>query len=488
MDEVCGLGALMAAGWVALTLSRESRSVRPLILPRITRKLPLPKELARKLLRLMSKSTTAQPIQARFWMLKHPRAPWIFGIALTILALIQALHRARQGRCALLKWGHHFDTFFAGGELYGVGAEGYPTLPFSLVVMAPFDLAGDLVGPMLWAILKVALAWWIVTRAFRLVGQSGVPLAPVFALGVIAISFRPLLSDITHGNLNILVGATVASAAWSWHRGHAIAAGFWLGLGTVLKVTPALGLVWFLRKRSPRGAIGMGLGVLFALVLPALIVGWSRNIEYMGHWWHQMVTPYLGAERLDLLQTEHINQSMFGVLARYLTDSVAIPIGTLGLTENVSIHWVDLTLSQFHFVHRAGCVLVLAFLLWCSDGSRSPAKGSQILGEFCLLGLAMLFLSERSWKHHYVLLAFPMTFLVWHWRYSLRESSRKLAGSALLVATLLIACTGSGFLGKYASKLAEAHGAFLLGGLALFFATGVLLRRGRDGEAPQTTP
>ncbi len=430
----------------------------------------------------MSKSTFPQPFFARLGFLKHPQAPWMLGAALTTLALVQALHRAQQGRCALLKWSEHFDTFYAGGELYGVGAEGYPTLPFSLLLMAPFDLAGVLLGPVLWAVFKVGLAWWIVTRAFRLVAQGGVPLAPIAALAVIAISFRPLLSDITHGNLNILVGATVASAAWSWHRGRELSSGFWLGLGTVLKVTPALGLVWYLRKSSLRGLGGMGLGVLVALLLPALVVGWTRNFEYMGDWWQQMVTPYLGAERLDLLQTEHINQSLFGVLARYLTDSVAIPAGTLGLTESVSINLASLSLERFHLVHRAGCLVLLGFLLWCSNAERKGSPGRRVLGEFCLLGLAMLFLSERSWKHHYVLLVFPMAFLVSYWRDGLDQVARRLAGGALLVATLLIACTGSGFLGKYGSKLAEAHGAFLLGGLALFFATGFLLRRAETSD------
>jgi alpha-1,2-mannosyltransferase len=430
----------------------------------------------------LPKSTHHKPFLARFGFLGHPRAPWILGLGLSILGLIQALHRARQGRCALLKWGPHFETLFEGGELYGVGAEGYPTLPFSLMVMAPFDALGAIAGSLMWALFKIGLAWWIVTRAFRMVNAQQPLLAPGAALFVIVISFRPLLSDITHGNLNILVGATVASAAWSWSRSKPLASGFWLGIGTVLKITPALGLIWYLRKRSIKGLTGMGIGILVGLILPALVVGWSRNLDYLGEWWQQMVSPYLAAERLDLMQTEHINQSLFGVMARYLTDSVAIPAGTAGLTQDLSIALAHLSLDTFHTVHRLACGLVLAILLWCSRTKREDQPGPQVLAEFCLLALAMLFLSERSWKHHYVLLVFPITYLVAHWQSAADLAQRRVAGAAVLLAMLLFGASGTAFLGTYGSKLAESYGAYLMGGLVLFSATGWISARSRGSQ------
>ncbi len=411
-------------------------------------------------------------------VLGHPRAPWVLGIALSILALIQALHRAKQGRCALLKWDWAFEAFFEGGELYGIGAEGYPTLPFSLVVMSPFHLAGPVPGAFLWAVFKVALAWWIVTRAVRMINSKERYLAPGALLVVLVFSFRPLLSDITHGNINLLVGATVASAAWSWFRGNEFRSGLWLGIGTVLKVTPALGALWLLRKRSWRGLLGMAVGLGLGLWLPAFVVGFSRNAEYASGWWSQMVQPYLDSRALALMQTEHINQSLFGVLARFVTDSVAIPAVTTRDLGDVSIHWIELPYATFHRLHQGLSALILGFLLWRSSGRREGGSnlGPQVLAEFSMLALAMLFLSGRSWKHHYVLLVFPLAFLTAHITSGQGQTQRRLALFAVVAAMVLFGCTGSGFLGDHGSNLAEAYGVYFFGGLALFVASGWLAR------------
>ncbi|MFT7485221.1 MAG: alpha-1,2-mannosyltransferase [Candidatus Paceibacteria bacterium] len=401
-------------------------------------------------------------------LLNHRRAPWILGLALSILALLQAQHRAGQGRCALFKWDSAFEAFFSAGELYSIGAEGYPTLPFSLILMAPFHAAGPYVGACLWALFKVGLAWWIVTRALRMLEGR---LAPAWTLLVIVISLRPLLSDITHGNINLVVGASVATAAWSWFQGQEFRTGFWFGVGTILKVTPALGLLWLLRKKSWRGLSGMTCGLLFALTLPALFVGWTRNVHYMNGWWSQMVEPYLQSRTLTLMQTEHINQSLFGVLARYVTDSVAIPDITSGM-GNIRIHFASLSAGAFHRLHQALSALLLGSLLWRSAGRERAGT----LAQFSMLALAMLFLSERSWKHHYVLLVFPVAFLVAHATCNPKALQRHAAALTVALAMLLFGCTGSGLLGDHGSNLAEAYGAYFLGGLALFVATAWLAR------------
>jgi alpha-1,2-mannosyltransferase len=407
-------------------------------------------------------------------VLGHRWAPWALGLGLSLLAAIQALHRARQGRVALLKWEPDFIAFWSNAPLYGRGTEGYPTLPLSLLVMSPFRALGEIPGACAWALFKIGLAWWIVTRALKLASEAERPLTSVAQVAVILFAFRPLASDIQHGNLNLLVGAAVASAAWAWHRGRPLGAGFWLGMGAVLKVTPALGLLFFAWKRSGRGLAGMGLGAIVGLFLPALWIGWERNLELDLSWWDQMIAPYLSGRELTLLQTEHINQSLFGVLARLTSDSVAIPAATTG-TGDLAVNLFSLSVPVFRTLHLAISIATLAFLLACL-APRTDRRGPVILAEFSLLALAMLQLSERSWKHHYVLIAFPIAFLISQLG-SGRTLSARIALAGLVLSTLLIGGTGSAFLGDHGSNLAEAYGSFLVGGLALYVATGVLLRR-----------
>jgi len=405
------------------------------------------------------------------------KSPLVLGMALSVVALIQATHRASQGRNALLKWGPTIDRFGQDLPIYGVGAEGYPTLPLSLCLLSPFHSAGEFWGPLLWATFQICLAWWLVTRALSLVGarQPSIPDWGVWL--VVLLSFRTLMSDIQHGNLNLAVGALVAAAAWSWSRKCEGAAGLWLGIGAVLKVTPALGLVFLLWRRSLRGTLGMALGVTVGLALPALWVGWESNLELDRAWWHQMVEPYLRGRELTLLQTEHINQSLLGVMARYLTDSVAIPARPPGVPADISIHILALAPGSFRRWHLAACALTVAFFLWCLRRREGVRDGRRVLGEFSMLALAMLFLSERSWKHHYVLLAFPIAFLVAQAcapRGSRR--TRLIATVGIVASALLHGATGSAFLGGHGSNLAEAYGAYLVGAFVLYLAVGFGLR------------
>jgi len=412
----------------------------------------------------------------------------ILGIVLSLIAAIQALHRAGQGRAAYLRWAPDAEAFWSGDALYGVGAEGYPTLPLSLLLMSPFRVLGEVPGAFAWALFKIGLAWWIVTRAFALVGRGGAGLGAAGKVAVILLSFRPLLSDVTHGNLNLVVGATVVAGAWAWQRERDLRAGAWLGIGAALKVTPALGLLFLLHQRSWRGVCGLGLGAAVGVLLPALFVGWERNLELAAAWWQQMAAPYLEGRPLGLPQTEHTNQSLLGVLGRLLTDSVAIPGRGEGAAD-LSVSLLHLGSGGFRVVHLAACGAVLAFLWACLAPARRPRVGPWTLGGFALLALAMLFLSERSWKHHYVLLVLPITYLVAQLRGARDGPAFRLALAGLVAAALSVGATGSGLLGGRGSDLAEAYGCYLVGGLALFVAVGLLLRSdGRRHQEGESSP
>jgi len=415
------------------------------------------------------------------------RAILALAIGLSLLALVQARHRAGQGRGALLKWRPAAEALERGEQIYQVGAEGYPTLPLTLLVLRPFHAAGDVAGPLLWALFQVGLAWWIVTRALALAAGRARDFPALGQLVVLLLSLRVLLSDVLHGNVDILVAATVATAAWEWNRARELRAGLWIGLGAVLKVTPALALVYFLWRRSARAAIGVLVSVaLFAFALPGAALGWARNVELARGWWSQMIAPYLAGRPLELLQTEHTNQSLLGVAARHLTDSVAIAARPPVFPRAVSIHWAALDAAAFRAVHLALCAAVVVYLLWCLGPGRAARQaagaraGARVLGEFALLALAMLFLSERSWKHHYVLLCFPLAFLAWRaLRLPRRDARFRVAVLGLAASALLNGLSGSAVLGARASDLAEAWGAWFAGGLALFVACGEILRRDR---------
>jgi hypothetical protein len=86
-----------------------------------------------------------------------------------VLALVQAIHKARRGECALLKWRPQIEALSRGEMIYGreEGAtrEGFPTPPSTALALRPFLALGDVPGALAWAVLKIALAWWMLATA-----------------------------------------------------------------------------------------------------------------------------------------------------------------------------------------------------------------------------------------------------------------------------------------------------------------------------------
>ena len=339
--------------------------------------------------------------------------------------------------------------------------------------MRPFHLAGPRLGPFLWSVFKLGLAWWMLWVALGLAHKNP-RLAPPWVLWVVLLgSFRVLHSDVQHGNLNLVVGATVVLGIVQVARGRDALGGAAFGLGATMKVTPFLGLVWLLARGSWKGVMGLAGGVLAGLLAPAPWLGLERSLQMAGAWTRQMLLPYLGGRELSLLQTEHINQSMLGVLARHLTDAVAIPARARGPLEPLQINWISLEPGTFRAVHLVASLAVLGLFFWTVWRARKQNQGpASALGAGALMGLAMVMLSERSWKHHHVLLPLALVFLTWA---ATKERSRRLALVLLAAAAVAFAGTGDAFLGAYGSDLAEAFGAYAFGDLVLFLGIARLL-------------
>jgi alpha-1,2-mannosyltransferase len=402
------------------------------------------------------------------------------AIALSLLSLVQAVHRARAGRSALIKWRVDVERMWDGGPVYGAdrgdGREGFPTPPLTALALSPFLALGDVPGAIAWAAFKLGLAWWSVIVVLRLAAGRAGDFPRWGAALVTVLCWRVFASDVSHGNVNLALLALLVAAASAWGAGDDERAGLWIGLASALKVTPLLFALHFARKRSWKALAGVAAGLALGLVLvPGLLLGFGRNWELLGGWWSQMAAPYLSGAPVGLMQSEHINQSLLGVLARLLTPAVAIPADAPRYPEDVFVNVLALSPEALRWVHRGAAALVLAALLLWTRAPRGERSGERVVGEWALVTLAMLMLSERSWKQHYVVLLFPLAYLVARaWR---DRGARPTAVAGLAAAALAIALSGSGVLGARGSDLAEAYGLFLCGGIALFVACGHLLAR-----------
>ncbi len=136
----------------------------------------------------------------------------------------------------------------------------------------------------------------------------------------------------------------------------------------------------------------------------------------------------------------------------------------------------------------AGLLVMLALL--CRTRTRDR-RDPRLLGEFALVVLTMLFVSERSWKHHYVTVLLPITYLVSEF-FSPRVGPRGRRAIVLAWALSfgLMAATSSEIGGLFfegqGHEIAQAYGCFMWAGVVLYatVAWRVWKRRNESPPAP----
>lgn len=424
------------------------------------------------------------------------------GLLLAALAIARVADKAADGKGALVRWTPQLEALTEGRDVYrrtddgrvwtgadgsaadaGSG-EGFPGTPFTALVLAPFARLGAVPGSAAFAALKAALAGFVLVVALRaaFTGPDGVSRVPPWAaLLVLAGVVRVWSSDLAHGNTNLLVLGAIGAALLAWYRHMEAFAGFWIALAATLKVTPLLLLAIPIARRSRAGLIGAAAGFVFFLVaIPGGALGMGANLALLFSWADQMLVPYVEGRSLTPLVTQHINQSLLGVLSRWFTDAVAIEARPGTWDTDVSIAVLDLGEGALHWLHRASVLVVVGVSILALGPFRAAAsRPDAALRAFAILALAMLVVSERSWKHHFVVVVLPLAHLAGvAWCEVGR--ARALAIAAIVVALLASFGSGSGVLGDRGSDLAEAWGVHLIGALVLWGACVALQRSSPD--------
>ena len=402
------------------------------------------------------------------------RIVWSTFALLLVVAACWYAKKASDGNSAFVRWREQVRMFwFDGVNIWD--KQMFPNPPIVPISMLPLMLLPTVVGgAMLWFLLKTALAALSARACFRMVGwaSSGRTFSPWGEGVVLLLSLRPILSDLHHGNNNLIILALIVATLSAWRKGYDVLAGLALGLAITYKVTPALFVIYFAYRQSWRTVVSTCLGVgIFLLIAPSLVIGPAFNGVCLHMWWHRILSPFVAGHEMS---GQEINQSMVGVLARLLTKPV-------GRTDRYGMIFADryvLTMAPGTVALIAkgisvGMLGLLAFLCRTQIRRRDDPR---LLGEFSLVVLTMLIVSERSWKHHFVTVLLPYTYLVWQVLKLPRFSSKRLTlVGSLLASAFLMASTSSevgGVLGgSQGHKLAQFYGMFLWAGVVLYGAT-----------------
>ncbi len=424
---------------------------------------------------------------------------WRIGVVVvTLLVLtvvsISFVHKVRQGDGAFERWRPSVDAILQGQNMYGPehldedGEPEFPTTPLVALLLYPLYQLGPVTGAIVLAVAKFAMAalsmWWAIRLAVGVPWRP--PPARAIAL-VVLLTARPIISDIQHGNINLLVLFLIMAGLWVYAHNRPIAGGAILGVATVVKVTPGLFILYFLWKRQWRALIGCAAGIGIALALPALVLGFESNYQMHRAWFDAMILPFLSDS--GTRWAFHINQSITGVVTRLLTDRGGVKIGDS--EDYVRINLLSLDPRTVAWIIR---VLLLATLAWTAYVCRTvtPTRRDWRLAcEWAVVLIAMLLLSERTWKHHYVTMVLPIACVVMHLALRRTEPALRRGLIAALAAFFALTLLTSGELIGWiyrdvAHKFVEGFGSFFLAGLIVYAALSAILLRARAATAPDT--
>ena len=411
-------------------------------------------------------SRLARPAWLAQRRLSGQQAQWLLVVGLVLLLLIvgsqhtlkvsQASRLNTQTKSALLRWLPQVQDASAGRDIWA--DYNFPNPPIVAMLLVPLASLPPLAASLVWLYAKVLLTVWAILWVFRLVESPQRPF-PVWAkVLALLLSLRPILGDLSHGNINLLILFLIVAMLRLDSQRRDWSAGLVLGLAIACKVTPALFVPYFLWKRAWRVVAGAALSLAVCLfVVPALWLGPERNLQGLHSWTRGMIAPYLtGVDKASAVTVSsgtvyrsiHYNQSLPATLHRLLTTSHSfstfegdtfVPLRTHALLEldPASVRWlVKLALVGF------------ALLMgWVCRADRHTARpGARVVAEYAIIALGMLIFSERTWKHHCVSLLLPYAVLCYTLAY-VRSGLRWRLGLVLTASLGLIMVTSPGLLG-----------------------------------------
>lgn len=141
----------------------------------------------------------------------------------------------------------------------------------------------------LWAFASVGLLGWSMTAFYS--GMTGQPFysLPVKTRWVVCffstlLTARFTILHLRFGQSNIFVLALVVLGLTWLIRKQSLRAGIAIGLSIMVKLITLPFGFWFLARRGNRILLGMLLGGLIGVMLPALIVGFNQDVSYHQEW------------------------------------------------------------------------------------------------------------------------------------------------------------------------------------------------------------
>jgi hypothetical protein len=390
---------------------------------------------------------------------------FVFALALVFVYVsIQYIVKVSKSKSAINRWAPQIQQIEVGEDINR--QYNYPNPPIMALILWPFSeliTHSPIAGALVWFYLKLGMAVFCLGAVFRLVESADRPFPPWAKALTVVLSIRPILGDLSHGNVNIFILFLVVGSLIAFSRGRDLIAGTLLALAIACKVTPALFVAYFVWKRAWKVLAGTAIGlVAFFLIIPSLVLGWELNWRSLMSWIDVMILPFVTG---GFVTPEHNNQSLPGLIARLLT--VAPSYSTYIGGEYFPMRYdniADIGPHAAGLLVKGFMALFALMVIWtCRAPIAEPGRpvrdvrrGWRLTAEYSLICLGMLLFSERTWKHHCVTLLLPFAVLCYglagvEWS----KRQRRFFLGVMAGAIVLMTTTSTGIFNERFNKVAD---------------------------------
>ncbi len=140
---------------------------------------------------------------------------------------------------------------------------------------------------------------------------------------------------------------------------------------------------------------------------------------------------------------------------------------------HLDLNLISLPPWMVNYLIKGVALCLLGLLAFLCRTKTTDRRDPRLLGEVALVVLTMLFVSERSWKHHYVTVLLPYSYLVCEFFSSrVGPRSRMLLVGSWALSFVLMAATSTEVGGLFAEgqghEIAQGYGSFLWAGVVLY--------------------
>lgn len=306
-------------------------------------------------------------------------------------------------------WHRNLGVDFLNDQVYETFAYHYP--PARAMIDAATAWLPYRVDRAIWLVVTCAgLAWCV--RFWSTIGAAPSERWGIPAGIALAITGCYVLRDLPECGLQLLLLCMLSVALWALVRGRHALCGWSLGLAAVYKVTPVILLPYLLWKRQWRAAGWMTVASACFCVLPAVHLGWQKDVvlhrqwlSFLGHTLTLADPSENGVEKPELR-----NQSLPLMLARLVQK---YPVGhPLHIESDAYVCLGSFDAPQAKKFVRGvlGCLALV--LAWRFRKSADVSdQGVSLAGEWAAVCILIAILSPLCWLQHLVLVI-PAALLV----------------------------------------------------------------------------